>query len=95
LALPAGAARRILAVDGSDEILQRPSMSPCAPSDREPGCAPPAPTARRAQSRDRARIKIAAGLGQHQFAQQSRPLLRDAEGNVPATRMAHQVDGFG
>ena len=50
---------------------------------------------RRCAGRDRGierGIQIAAGLGQHDLAQQIGPLLRDAKGDMPAARMAHQVD---
>ena len=40
-------------------------------------------------------IELAAGLGQDQLAQQIGPPLRDAEGNMPAAGMAHEVDGPG
>src|SRR6185437_16961599 len=40
-------------------------------------------------------IEIAAGLGQHQLAQQIRPLLRNAEGDMPAAGMAQKIDRLG
>ena len=46
----------------------------------------------RRNSRIERGIEIAAGLGQHQLAQQLRPLLRNAECDMPAAGMAHQVD---
>lgn len=40
-------------------------------------------------------VEIAAGLGQHQLAQQIWPRLRHAERDVPAARMAHEIDRSG
>ena len=37
-------------------------------------------------------VEFAAGFGQDQFAQQVRPALGDAEADMSATGMAHQVD---
>src|SRR5262249_29260444 len=49
----------------------------------------------RAVRRSKTRIEITAGLGQHQLAQQIRPRLGYAKRDVPAARMAHQVDRRG
>ena len=40
-------------------------------------------------------VEFAAGFGQDQLAQQIRPPLRDAEADVTAAGMAHQVDRSG
>ena len=84
---------RAVAVDALDEILQR-ALDVAGPDhlDRAIVFAASGGWRGRDAAASAGGVEIAAGLGQHQLAQQVRPLLRDAKRDVPAARMAHQVD---